>query len=66
MTTQTITNTQTAGSARTRRLTKMQVWCQQCTCLQPANAVVGWCVAHAQYRLLRIDRDCGEFRIKED
>lgn len=61
MTPQTSTDTQTAPFRRPARPTKMQVWCGNCTCLQQIDEGIGWCVAHTQYRSLRIDRDCGEF-----
>lgn len=44
--------------------TKMQVCCGRCTCLQSVDDGVGWCAVFSQYRSLRIDRDCSEFRIR--
>lgn len=65
MTTETITDTTPRPlRAPPARPTKMQVWCGNCTCLQRVDAGVGWCVAHTQYRSVRIDRDCGEFRTR--
>lgn len=64
MTTETITDTTPRPFGAPRGLTKMQVWCGNCTCLQQIDEGIGWCVAHTQYRSLRIDRDCTEFRTR--
>lgn len=73
MTTKTTDTTNTAGSARTRRLTKKQFVvtmkkqrCGDCKHLDHRDALalgdgVGWCVQAGQYRHMGIKRACDSF-----
>lgn len=39
--------------------------CQQCRRVERIDERIGWCVSHAQYRQLRFERRCSEFRMRK-
>lgn len=46
---------------------RRQQWrqCQQCQHVERIDERIGWCVSHAQYRQLRFERRCSEFRMRK-